>query len=35
MGITYWEILLRLGLAVILGGAVGFEREAHNRPAGF
>ncbi len=35
MEISYWEILLRLGLAVILGGVVGFERETHNRPAGF
>lgn len=35
MEISYWEILLRLGLAVILGGMVGFERESHNRPAGF
>jgi hypothetical protein len=30
-----WEIALRLLLAVILGGSVGFERESHNRPAGF
>ena len=28
------ELLLRLVLAGILGGAVGFERERHNRPAG-
>ncbi|MBS4008975.1 MAG: MgtC/SapB family protein [Clostridium sp.] len=28
------ELLLRLILAGILGGAVGFERERHNRPAG-
>lgn len=28
-------IVVRLFLSAILGGAVGFEREAHNRPAGF
>ncbi len=33
--IPLWEIALRLLLAVILGGSVGFERESHNRPAGF
>lgn len=33
--ITYWEMALRLGLAVLFGGMVGFERESHNRPAGF
>jgi putative Mg2+ transporter-C (MgtC) family protein len=33
--ITYWEIAIRLGLAVLFGGLVGFERESHNRPAGF
>jgi putative Mg2+ transporter-C (MgtC) family protein len=33
--ISYWEIALRLGLAVLFGGLVGFERESHNRPAGF
>jgi putative Mg2+ transporter-C (MgtC) family protein len=35
MLIAYWEIALRLFLAVVFGGAVGFERESHNRPAGF
>jgi len=35
MTIAYWEIALRLFLAVILGGIIGFERESHNRPAGF
>ena len=35
MVITWWDIAARLGLAVLLGGAVGFERESHNRPAGF
>lgn len=33
--ISYWEIALRLGLAIIFGGAVGFERESQNLPAGF
>ncbi len=33
--ISSQEILLRLALAVLLGGLVGFERERHNRPAGF
>ena len=33
--ISYWEIALRLGLAVVFGGAVGFERESQNLPAGF
>ncbi|NMD42502.1 MAG: MgtC/SapB family protein [Firmicutes bacterium] len=33
--LSYWEIALRLGLAVLLGGAVGFERESQNLPAGF
>lgn len=28
-------MLIRLFLSAILGGAIGFEREAHNRPAGF
>lgn len=35
MVISYWEIALRLSLAVLFGGVVGFERESHNRPAGF
>lgn len=35
MTITYWEVALRLLLAVLLGGLVGFERESRNRPAGF
>lgn len=33
--LSYWEIALRLGLAVVFGGAVGFERESQNLPAGF
>ncbi len=35
MVISWWDVAARLGLAVLLGGAVGFERESHNRPAGF
>jgi len=35
MSLGIEEVFLRLILAVILGGLVGFEREAHNRPAGF
>ncbi|HHX88022.1 MAG TPA: MgtC/SapB family protein [Firmicutes bacterium] len=35
MGIPCLEIIFRLFLAALLGGAVGFERETHNRPAGF
>ncbi len=35
MHIDSWEIALRLFLAVFLGGLIGFERERHNRPAGF
>lgn len=32
---TEYEALLRVGLAAVLGGVVGFEREAQDRPAGF
>ncbi len=35
MFISEWEIVLRLILSVILGGVIGYERERHNRPAGF
>lgn len=35
MIIEPWEVALRLFLAVILGGLIGFERERVNRPAGF
>ena len=28
------EILIRIGVAVLVGGAVGVEREYKNRPAG-
>jgi len=35
MFIEAWEIAARLILSVVLGGVIGFERERHNRPAGF
>lgn len=31
---TLWEMVLRLTLAFLLGGLIGFEREYKNRPAG-
>lgn len=34
MEITYVDILMRLGLAVLAGGVVGYEREASRHPAG-
>lgn len=33
--IDYYQIFLRLFLAFILGGLIGFEREQNNHPAGF
>ncbi len=30
-----WEVVLRLTLAMIIGGIIGLERERGNRPAGF
>lgn len=33
--ITSYEIISRLLLATLLGGIIGFERQAHGRPAGF
>lgn len=33
--IDIWEMVLRLSLAVVLGGAIGLERERRNRAAGF
>lgn len=32
--LTDFEIMLRLGLSVILGGLIGLERQMHRRPAG-
>ncbi|GAA0181241.1 MgtC/SapB family protein [Clostridium sediminicola] len=31
----YYEVIIRLTLAVLIGGIVGYEREFKNRPAGF
>ncbi|HPJ00963.1 MAG TPA: MgtC/SapB family protein, partial [Enterococcus sp.] len=31
---TTTEMLLRMGLAVIVSGLIGFDREVKNRPAG-
>ncbi|MCE5258553.1 MAG: MgtC/SapB family protein [Chloroflexi bacterium] len=33
--IPWWEVLLRLVLAMLLGGIIGWEREAAGKPAGF
>lgn len=33
--IAWWEMLLRLGLALLLGGLIGIERETVEKPAGF
>lgn len=33
--LTYIDIIIRLSIAFILGGAIGLEREGVNRPAGF
>lgn len=33
--IPYWEVALRLLLTVVLCGAIGFEREVRDQPAGF
>ncbi len=29
-----WEVILRLVLAVLFGGLIGFNRSRHNKPAG-
>jgi putative Mg2+ transporter-C (MgtC) family protein len=29
-----WEMLLRVGIAAVLGGVIGFDREARHKPAG-
>ena len=34
MVISHWEVLLRLSVACALGGAIGYERELRERPAG-
>lgn len=33
-GMNYYSILLRLGVAILIGGLLGYEREYKNRPAG-
>lgn len=30
-----WELIIRVVVAAVLGGAIGFEREYHDQPAGF
>lgn len=32
--LTWYEILIRLGVALVIGLIIGFEREHHHRPAG-
>jgi len=34
MSITIAELIMRLGVSVLLGGAIGYERELRERPAG-
>lgn len=34
MLLTYWDILARLGLAILSGGVIGYERETRRHPAG-
>ena len=33
--LSIWEVLLRVGLAVICGGVIGIDRGRKRRPAGF
>jgi putative Mg2+ transporter-C (MgtC) family protein len=33
--LTLWELVLRVALAAVLGGLIGFERELSDQPAGF
>lgn len=33
--ISHWEMLLRIGLAAVMGGVIGLERDIHRRQAGF
>ena len=35
MPVSEWEFVVRLLVGAVMGGAIGFEREAHGRPAGF
>jgi putative Mg2+ transporter-C (MgtC) family protein len=31
---TFWEIVLRLGAATVIGGAIGLNRDMHGKPTG-
>ena len=33
--LTIYEIILRIFMAIVIGGIIGYERGHHNRPAGF
>ena len=33
--VNFWSVMLRIALALVLGGALGLERGMKNRPAGF
>lgn len=33
--LTIYEIILRIFMAIVIGGMIGYERGQHNRPAGF
>jgi putative Mg2+ transporter-C (MgtC) family protein len=33
--VQWHEVIIRLGLAIVVGGLIGYEREFKNRPAGF
>jgi putative Mg2+ transporter-C (MgtC) family protein len=35
MGISQYEMVLRLLLGAVIGGIIGYERQVHGRPAGF
>jgi putative Mg2+ transporter-C (MgtC) family protein len=35
MGISQYEMILRLLLGAVIGGIIGYERQVHGRPAGF
>ncbi|HBY47226.1 MAG TPA: methyltransferase, partial [Chloroflexi bacterium] len=34
MDLTQWESLIRIGLAAVLGGAIGYERATLDKSAG-
>ena len=34
-GISFWQVIIKLAVATVLGGIIGFERSYKNRPAGF